>query len=91
MGEPLSNKWGPLEALAGTWEGGDGLDVSYHNVEKEIGDTPYRERASFGPFASQIFDADTPGIHRPDFANYEYQKLRRPIYPLDGDVSYDAH
>lgn len=40
-------------------------------------------RAEVGPLASHIFDADTPGIHRPDFANYTFHKLRRPIYPLD--------
>jgi len=40
-------------------------------------------RASIGPLATTIFDADTPGIHRPDFGNYDYVKLRRPIYPLD--------
>jgi microcystin degradation protein MlrC len=40
-------------------------------------------RADFGPLAAHIFDADTPGIHRPDFRMFDYQKLRRPIYPLD--------
>lgn len=40
-------------------------------------------RADFGPIAKQIFDADTPGIHRPDFAAFRYEKLRRPVYPLD--------
>lgn len=40
-------------------------------------------RADFGPIAKQIFDADTPGVHRPDFAAFNYKKLRRPIYPLD--------
>lgn len=40
-------------------------------------------RADFGPMASQIFDADTPGVHRPDFASFEYKHVRRPIYPLD--------
>lgn len=40
-------------------------------------------RADFGPIASRIFDADTPGIHRPDFAAFRYEKLRRPVYPLD--------
>jgi microcystin degradation protein MlrC len=43
-------------------------------------------RADLGPLASHIFDADTPGIHRPDFATIDYRKLRRPIYPLDADV-----
>ncbi len=45
-------------------------------------------RADFGECAAHIFDADTPGIHRPDFSNYEYHKLRRPIYPLD-DVTVE--
>ena len=40
-------------------------------------------RADFGPLAAHIFDADTPGIHRPDFAKFNYLQLRRPIYPLD--------
>ena len=40
-------------------------------------------RADLGPLASHIFDADTPGIHRPDFRQFSYRKLRRPIYPLD--------
>jgi len=40
-------------------------------------------RADLGPLASHIFDADTPGIHRPDFAAFQFQNLRRPIYPLD--------
>lgn len=45
-------------------------------------------RADFGPLADHIFDADTPGVHRPDFAAFDYKKLRRPIYPLDRDVTW---
>jgi microcystin degradation protein MlrC len=40
-------------------------------------------RADLGALAERIFDADTPGVHRPDFASYTYRRLRRPIYPLD--------
>ena len=45
-------------------------------------------RADFGPFASKIFDADTPGIHRPEFSCYEYRHVRRPVYPLDSNVTW---
>lgn len=45
-------------------------------------------RADFGPLASRIFDADTPGIHRPDLATFEFQKIRRPVYPLDTDAGW---
>lgn len=47
-------------------------------------------RADIGPLASRIFDADTPGIHRPDLAAFDFQKLRRPIYPLDASVEWPA-
>jgi microcystin degradation protein MlrC len=42
--------------------------------------------ADFKDIADRIFDADTPGIHRPDFSRYNYKKLRRPMYPLDHDA-----
>jgi microcystin degradation protein MlrC len=45
-------------------------------------------RADFGPLAAHIFDADTPGIHRPDFGMINYQHLRHPIYPLDSDAAW---
>ncbi len=45
-------------------------------------------RADLGPLASRIFDADTPGVHRPDFTNYEFLSIRRPIYPLDGEITF---
>ena len=40
-------------------------------------------RADLGQLAKHIFDGDTPGVHRPDFGNFDYRRLRRPIYPLD--------
>jgi len=45
-------------------------------------------RADIGPMASEIFDADTPGVHRPDFSTFDYQHVRRPIYPLDRDIDW---
>jgi len=41
---------GPLAALVGTWEGAEGLDVSYSHERGKIQETPYRERATFEPF-----------------------------------------
>ncbi len=47
-------------------------------------------RADVGRWAETIFDADTPGIHRPDFSCFDYQNVRRPIYPLDVEVGEQA-
>ena len=43
-------EWGPLAGLIGEWEGDSGLDLSWHNVEGELGETPYREKVSLKPF-----------------------------------------
>ena len=43
-------------------------------------------RADFGPIASAIVDGDTPGIHRPDFDCFDYERVRRPLYPLDAQA-----
>src|SRR3954447_10895993 len=47
---PAGKEWGPLSLLAGDWEGDQGIDISYHNVEREIGETKYREKVSLKPF-----------------------------------------
>ena len=40
-------------------------------------------RASHEPVANQIIEVDTPGIHSTRLSAFPYQKLRRPIFPLD--------
>jgi hypothetical protein len=42
--------WGPLAGLIGEWEGDAGIDISFHNLEGEIGETKYRERVTLDPF-----------------------------------------
>ena len=43
-------KLGPLQPLAGIWEGDDGLDVSFHHDVGAIAETRYRERITLNPF-----------------------------------------
>ena len=42
-------KLGPLAPLVGTWEGAEGLDVSFSHAKGGAVETPFRERASFAP------------------------------------------
>ncbi|MHB8319929.1 MAG: heme-binding beta-barrel domain-containing protein [Acidimicrobiales bacterium] len=46
----LGLELGPLEGLVGSWEGEDGLDVSYANSVDKILETPYREKVTFLAF-----------------------------------------
>ncbi len=45
-------------------------------------------RADYAPIAHEILEADTPGVHSADLFSYDYQKVRRPIYPLDTDAEF---
>jgi microcystin degradation protein MlrC len=40
-------------------------------------------RAGFGPIASHVVECAGVGVTNADLSVYRYQKLKRPIYPLD--------
>ncbi len=40
-------------------------------------------RGAYGPIAAEIYEVDTPGLCSADLSRFPYQKLARPIYPLD--------
>lgn len=46
----VGSEFGPLAGLVGTWEGDQGLDIAFQHSRGEIGETPFRERATFSPF-----------------------------------------
>ena len=47
-------------------------------------------RADYTPIAHKILEVDTPGVHSPNLFSYDYQKLRRPVYPLDAAVAWNS-
>ena len=47
-------------------------------------------RAWFQDRAKAIITANTPGTTTEDFSLFPYQKLRRPIYPLDPGMEFEA-
>ncbi|MGI6575242.1 MAG: M81 family metallopeptidase [bacterium] len=40
-------------------------------------------RAAFGPLAKEIIDVDAPGLLSPNFHFFDFNNVRRPIFPLD--------
>ena len=50
MPAPNPEDLGPLAGLVGTWEGDEGLDISFHNADSAVAETQYRERTVFNPF-----------------------------------------
>jgi len=45
-------------------------------------------RGAYGPIAAEIYEVDTPGLCSADLSRFAYQKLVRPIYPLDTGADY---
>jgi hypothetical protein len=46
----VSNEWGPLEGMAGEWEGEGGLDTAFSHAQGAVIGTPYLERCTLKPF-----------------------------------------
>jgi microcystin degradation protein MlrC len=47
-------------------------------------------RAAFEPISRRIILAEGPGITGSELGRLQFKNIRRPIFPLDPDVSYDA-
>jgi microcystin degradation protein MlrC len=45
-------------------------------------------RADFMPIMREIVEVDAPGLASPNWRRFDFQRLRRPIYPLDGDFDW---
>jgi microcystin degradation protein MlrC len=40
-------------------------------------------RAAYSPIAGRMIEVDTPGITALDIRKFSYDRLRRPVFPLD--------
>ncbi len=52
--------------------------------------SPNGFRAEYEPIAARIFVVDTPGVSTAKLENLPWQRVSRPIYPLDQDINYKA-
>ncbi len=47
-------------------------------------------RADFTPLVKEIVEVDAPGLSTPNWSRFDFQHLRRPIFPLDPDMEWEA-
>ncbi|HET7524003.1 MAG TPA: heme-binding beta-barrel domain-containing protein [Acidimicrobiales bacterium] len=80
------NEWGPLAALAGTWEGNDGLDVSYHNVRGAVGETGYFEKVELKPFGP--VDNGKQSLYGLDYRMAAWRHGEEDQNPFHTEVGY---
>ena len=50
--------------------------------------SPAAFRAAYGPAAAEIMVVDAPGVCSPDLRALPYEKVRRPLYPLDDPLDW---
>lgn len=79
-------KFGPLLALAGTWEGHGGVDFSYHHAEQEEGDTSYFERVTFSTFGP--VDNGTQALYGLDYRMAAWRANELDQDPFHTEIGY---
>ena len=86
-----SEEWGPLAGLIGTWESDfDGVDVSFHNDEGKVAETPYREKSTFKPFGP--VDNGEQCLYGLDYRTAAYREGEDiPFHTEVGYWLWDAH
>jgi microcystin degradation protein MlrC len=45
-------------------------------------------RADFTPLVREIIEVDAPGLSTPNWGRFNFERLRRPIYPLDREMEW---
>ena len=45
-------------------------------------------RAAFEPIAKEMIEVDAPGLSSSNLSRFEFERIRRPIFPLDPDAPY---
>jgi len=63
-----------------------GADLEQYRIVGVKSSTHFR--AFFQPRAKAIVTADPPGIHTSNFKQLDYSKIRRPIYPIDTEATF---
>jgi len=63
-----------------------GIDVMRYKIVAIKSSNHFR--AGFEPIAHQIIRADTPGLVSVDLTTFPFQRIARPVWPLDDDASW---
>jgi hypothetical protein len=80
------SEWGPLAALAGLWEGNDGLDLSFHNEEEDVGKTGYFEKVQLKPFGP--VDNGKQCLYGLDYRMAAWRHGEEGLNPFHTEVGY---
>ena len=79
----ISHRWQTLDPEMIRFVGIDPLEEKIVVVKSTI-----HYRAAFEPIARQIVEVDAPGLSSSNLGRFRFERVRRPIFPLDPDTVY---
>jgi microcystin degradation protein MlrC len=79
----ISYRWQTLDPEMLRFVGLDPLDHKLIVVKSTI-----HYRAAFEPIAKEIIEVDAPGLSSSNLARFAFERIRRPIFPLDAETPY---
>jgi microcystin degradation protein MlrC len=80
----ISNRWQTLDPEMIRFVGLDPLAEKILVVKSTI-----HYRAAFEPIAKEIIEVDAPGLSSSNLSRFDFQRIRRPIFPLDPETDHD--
>jgi hypothetical protein len=78
--------FGPLLALAGTWEGTGGVDLSFHHADEQTGDTSYFEKVTLSTFGP--VDNGSQHLYGLDYRMAAWRSTELDQDPFHTEVGY---
>jgi len=83
----ISYRWQTLDPEMIRFTGIDPLGEKILVVKSTI-----HYRAAFEPIAKEIIEVDAPGLSSSNLARFAFTRVRRPIFPLDPEMTlHEAH
>jgi microcystin degradation protein MlrC len=79
----ISHRWQTLDPEMLRIVGLEPLDHRILVVKSTI-----HYRAAFEPLAREIIEVDAPGLSSSNLERFRYERVRRPIFPLDPETTY---
>jgi microcystin degradation protein MlrC len=80
----ITHRWQTLDPEMIRFVGLDPLKEKILVVKSTI-----HYRAAFEPIAKEIIEVDAPGLSSSNLSRFDFQRVRRPIFPLDPDTVYE--
>lgn len=86
---------GSIQVMINTYSTYDWMDEQFQSMQMDpasakfiVAKNPMNYRQAYGAIAKAVFILDTPGPTPPTIRHVNYQRLKRPYFPLDEQIEH---